>query len=215
MWNSCMLLAILLYGVKPGLQLRKSKRIHTFFISWSRILTNVSEKDFLKPTMVPILQTHTKIQFHSIPKAYYIPDHFSYLTCLFSSSYTERHLKFTCVNYMPPVFQFPNINSTQDQSRLLLPFWLGQKHRKGKFPNLPGQLLTQQLICAVRPFSQTSVVVSKYLITFKMKLIVLSLVHTREIILMVLEYIQIRLHTFVSLGASMLGLKHSLQDWLA
>lgn len=32
---------------------------------------------------------------------------------------------------------------------------------------------------------------------------------------MVLEYIQIRLHTFASLGASMLSIKCSLQAWLA
>lgn len=56
-----------------------------------------------------------------------------YLFVLFQL-HRKKYLKFTCAIYTSPLFQFLSSYSAWEQIRLLLPLWLGQNHRKAKFP---------------------------------------------------------------------------------
>lgn len=97
------LLAILLCSIKLGLYLRKSKCIHTFFISCSGILKNVSEKTLKPRCSTHIVNTYknsasfyTKSMFNSWP--------LSHLTRLFYFSYTEIYILNTPVLFTHHLF---------------------------------------------------------------------------------------------------------------
>lgn len=119
--------------------MRKTKWIHIFFIYWSMILKNIREKYIWKHIEVLILQAHTKIQFHSIPKVYPVPAHLSHLTCLFYS--TESHILNSPMSSIHhPSFSFHSLIQLRNKSDFYWHYILDKRKEKNK---------KRQIICLV------------------------------------------------------------------